>query len=129
MPEEDRRPKYHHGTQPTYAPTVHNHLFSTTTYVSRNHQHAIIGASGPAIVRGSSHVHRIATLTSYDPPEESKAHWHNVDITSGPAVDLPDDQHTHYFDGETDTSLRHCHCFFGAMNAASYDDNDDDCDD
>ncbi len=126
MPEEDRRPKYHHGPQPKYNPTVHNHLFSTTSYVARDHQHAIIGTSGPAIPRGNSHVHQLCLLTSFDPPEDARDHWHNVDMMSGPAIMLPDDQHTHYFKGETSTELRHCHCFSGAMDAAPNDEDDED---
>lgn len=130
MSEEERRPKKNSVTQPVYDPRVHNHMLGTTTEISRNHQHAVVTTSGPAILRGNSHVHRIDVLTSYDPKEAEGAHWHNFDIISGPAVELPDDQHTHYYDGKTSVDLGHCHCVSGSMDSApDIDDDDDDCED
>lgn len=132
MSEEERRPKKNTVSQPVYDPRVHNHMLGTTTEVARNHQHAVVTTSGPAIARNNSHVHRINVLTSFDPKEAESAHWHNFEIVSGPAIELPDDQHTHYYEGRTSVDLGHSHCVSGAMDASpddyEDDDDDDDCD-
>lgn len=128
MNEEERRPKHNQVSEPVYDPRVHNHMLGTTSEVCRNHQHAIVTTSGPAIPRGNSHVHRINVLTSYCPKEAENAHWHNFDIVSDTAVELPDDQHTHYYEGETSVDLRHSHCISGSMDSAPNEsDDDDDC--
>ena len=90
--------------------TNHVHLFITMADVSNDHQHVIVGTTGPAIESGRSHVHQIQVRTSFDPKGDS-SHWHIARDTTGPATSLPNNQHTHYFSGETSYDLEHKHCF------------------
>nr|WP_092070319.1 YmaF family protein [Dendrosporobacter quercicolus]NSL48203.1 hypothetical protein [Dendrosporobacter quercicolus DSM 1736]SDM08978.1 YmaF family protein [Dendrosporobacter quercicolus] len=109
--EEDRKKKKGaSNTTPQRDSRNHNHTFLAPTDIARSHQHIIVGTTSPAIETGDSHVHRIYVRTSYDPKDDD-GHWHMVDVTTGAAIEVPGDEHTHYFDGETSYDLGHRHCF------------------
>lgn len=96
----------------------HVHIFQTLADVAHDHQHLITGISGTPIAKGRSHVHRICVKTSYD-PKGGPAHWHNVDIMTGPAVEIDCcDEHTHTFQGETCEVLCHCHEFCSVTDSS-----------
>ncbi|MDF2636721.1 MAG: YmaF [Pelosinus sp.] len=97
--------------------TNHNHAFITIADVARGHQHGILGTTGPAIYSGDSHVHRIFVKTTTD-PKGGPLHWHFVDVTTGPAIDLAGGEHTHQFCGETSVVLGHDHRFNSVTDAA-----------
>jgi len=103
--------------QPAKESTVHNHAFITIAGVARDHQHGILGTTGPAIYTDDSHVHRIYVRTTTD-PKGGPLHWHPVDVTTGPALNLPRGEHTHQFCGETSAVLGHDHRFNSSTDAA-----------
>jgi hypothetical protein len=95
----------------------HNHIFITMADVSDGHQHVLIGTSGTAIYSGDTHVHRIRIKTSFD-PKSGGGHWHFVDIRTGPAIDVPKGEHTHYFCGQTSQDNGHRHSFRSVIDTA-----------
>ena len=106
---------------------VHVHMFTTEVDVADEHQHVLLGVSGPARMEGRSHVHQICTRTSF-----TCGHWHWVDIMTDRAVAMPDGTHTHYFAGRTSMNDDHCHCFsdvttLGPDRYLEEDDDDEDC--
>ncbi|MBP2627347.1 MAG: YmaF [Firmicutes bacterium] len=90
---------------------IHVHIYNTETDIADDHQHAVMGVSGPAETAGRSHVHSIRTRTSF-----VDGHWHWVDIMTDRAVAMPDDTHTHYFAGRTSMDNGHCHNFSDVTN-------------
>ncbi|KYZ77457.1 hypothetical protein AXX12_04925 [Anaerosporomusa subterranea] len=98
----------------------HVHIFQTLADVADDHQHLITGISGTPIAKGRSHVHRLCVITSYDPKEGCvHPHWHNVDIMTGPAVEVGCcDEHTHPFQGNTSEVLCHCHEFCSVTDSS-----------
>jgi len=90
---------------------VHVHVYNTETDIADDHQHVILGVSGPADRIGRSHVHAIRTRTSF-----VDGHWHWVDIMTDRAVAMPDGTHTHYFAGRTSMDDGHCHNFSDVTN-------------
>lgn len=111
---------------------MHVHTFLTEADVSCDHQHVILGVTGPSRELGDSHVHRIRTRTSFL-AEDDTGHWHWCDVMTGPAVEMPDDTHTHYYNGTTSYDDEHSHTFSDvtglAPDQAMEDDDDDDCED
>ncbi len=123
--EDDRKKKKgNQTTAPERDSRNHNHTFLALTDVTRSHQHTIVGTTSPAIYANSSHVHKISVRTSYE-PRDGASHWHLVDVVTGPPIEVPGDEHIHYFDGETSYDVGHRHCFDNVTAAAS----DSDCDD
>jgi hypothetical protein len=128
--EEDRKPHHHHHDDDRM-PHVHTYL--TEVDVADEHQHILMGVSGPARERGRSHVHRIHGRTSFISEEGDCecGHWHTVDVMTGPAIDMPCGSHVHYFDGTTSENDDHCHSFSGVTGLGpcpAYEtDEDDDC--
>ncbi|MDF2569723.1 MAG: YmaF family protein [Sporomusa sp.] len=108
---------HHNHTAPAHENTNHNHAFITIADVARDHQHGILGTSGPAIYSDHSHVHRIYVRTTSD-PKGGPIHWHLVDVTTGPAIEVSGDEHTHQFCGETSLVLGHDHCFNSTTDTA-----------
>lgn len=112
--------------------TIHVHTFNTITNVADDHQHIMQAVTGPAREAGNSHVHRVRGRTSFF-AGKGDGHWHWFDVVSGPAIDMPDDTHTHYFEGDTSRDCGHCHSFVAVAGLAPDcdDDTDDDtdCDD
>lgn len=106
MSQEDRTPH----VKPSYDTVKHNHAFISIADVARDHQHGILGTSSPAIYSQDSHVHRIYVKTTSD-PKSGPVHWHVVEETTGPALRLPGNEHTHHFCGETSLDLGHKHRF------------------
>lgn len=90
---------------------VHVHLYNTETDIADDHQHVVMGVSGPANMVGRSHVHSICTRTSF-----VDGHWHWVNIMTDRAVAMPDGTHTHYFAGRTSMDDGHCHNFSDVTN-------------
>lgn len=96
----------------------HVHLLQTMADVADEHQHLIVGTSGPPIAKGRSHVHRVCLKTSYD-PKEGPSHWHMVDVMTGPALEVDCcDEHTHSFNGQTSFDVGHCHDFCSVTDAS-----------
>lgn len=111
--EEARKPKHHH--QPDEQEIMpHVHTYITEADVADEHQHTIMGVSGPAKEKGSSHIHRIHGRTSFISEEEGLGHWHTEDVMTGPEIEMPDGTHVHYFEGMTSKDDGHCHSFAGA---------------
>ncbi|VBB05259.1 ymaf [Lucifera butyrica] len=90
----------------------HVHTFLTEADVAAEHQHVIVGVTGPARLDMPVHVHRLHVRTSFL-AEEDGGHWHWVDVMTCPPIDLPDGNHTHYFQGTTSYDDNHCHTFSG----------------
>lgn len=108
---------------------IHVHTFNTLSDVADNHQHIVMGVTGPARRVGLSHVHRIRVRTSFY-VEANRGHWHWFDVMTGQAVVLPDGGHVHYFNGETTIDDRHSHDVVGVTGLGPNDfDDDEDCDD
>ncbi|GBG58306.1 hypothetical protein SPFL3102_02028 [Sporomusaceae bacterium FL31] len=125
--EEDRKKKKGSPTSPERDSRNHNHTFLAMTDVAKCHQHNIVGTTSPAIYADNTHVHKINVRTSYD-PKDGAAHWHLVDVTTGPAIEVPGDEHTHYFFGETSYDVGHRHCFDNiTASVPDLDEDDDDC--
>lgn len=112
--EEGRKPKHHHHHHDEYETMPHVHTYITEVDVADEHQHIVMGVSGPAKEKGRSHVHRIHGRTSYISEEGEGGHWHSEDVMTGPAIDMPEGNHVHYFEGMTSEDDRHCHSFAGA---------------
>lgn len=106
----DHEDKYITGNNEDNMDNVHVHVYTTETDVSDDHQHMFLGVTGPARVEGRSHVHQIRTRTSFA-AENSRGHWHWVDIMTDRAVAMPDGSHTHYYEGRTSMNDGHCHNF------------------
>lgn len=91
-------------------PMNHNHTFLTQADAVDGHQHILLGTTSPAIPKKDTHVHNICLRTSFD-PKSGPAHWHDVEIMTGPAFETPDGNHIHYYAGSTSFDLDHCHAF------------------
>ncbi|WP_425060374.1 hypothetical protein SCACP_10650 [Sporomusa carbonis] len=109
--EEDRKHNYHHHNDQS---CIHVHTYLLDVDVADDHQHIVMGVSGPAREKGMSHVHRIHGRTSFISEEGEEGHWHMEDVMTGPAIDMPDGNHVHYFEGVTSKDDGHCHSFSGA---------------
>lgn len=90
---------------------IHVHVYNTQVDVADDHQHILLGTSGPADETGRSHVHPICTRTSF-----TDGHWHWVDIMTDRAIGMPEGTHTHYFAGRTSMDDGHCHTFSDVSN-------------
>ena len=64
--------------------------------------------SGPAILRGNSHVHRIETLT------DSTDHIHRIEDFTGEAINVGGGRHVHLVRGTTSFDDGHRHNFIFA---------------
>ncbi|HWR43009.1 YmaF family protein [Sporomusa sp.] len=117
--EEDRKHKHHHNKpRPSM---LHVHTYLTEVDVADDHQHVILGVSGPAQEKGRSHVHRIHGRTSFIVEEGECGHWHTEDVMTGPAIEMPCCNHVHYFQGMTSEDDNHCHSFAGATGLGPSD--------
>jgi len=112
--EEDRKPKHHHHHPDEYEMMPHVHTYITEVDVADEHQHIIMGVSGPAKDKGRCHMHRIHGRTSFICEEGEGGHWHTEDVMTGPEIEMPDGNHVHYFEGMTSEDEGHCHSFSGA---------------
>jgi hypothetical protein len=79
----------------------HNHEFLSSTDYEEDaegveHNHRIAGVTGPPIMCGKSHVHKIAVFT-----DTFDDHFHKICDTTGPALYLPDGKHIHLLKGTT----------------------------
>ncbi|WP_378956415.1 YmaF family protein [Pelosinus sp. sgz500959] len=104
---------------------VHVHVYNTETDISDEHQHVLLGVSGPANMVGRSHIHGIRTRTSF-----TEDHWHWVDIMTDRAITMPDGTHTHYFAGRTSMDDGHCHNFSNVTNLGPdrfFEEEDEEC--
>ncbi|WP_371380708.1 YmaF family protein [Sporomusa aerivorans] len=110
--EEDRKHKHHPGYNDEMMPHVHTYL--TEVDVADDHQHVIMGVSGPAREKGRSHCHRIHGRTTFICEEGELGHWHTQDVMTGPAIEMPEGFHVHFFEGMTSEEDNHCHSFAGA---------------
>lgn len=95
----------------------HVHLLLTMANVADEHQHVIVGTTGPAMETEDTHVHVICIRTSFDPKCDNP-HWHIVDEMTGPAIELPGGEHTHFFRGATTYVDGHKHCFSSVTDAS-----------
>ena len=127
--EEDRKNKHHHHHHDEYETMPHVHTYLTEVDVADEHQHIIMGISGPAKEKGRSHVHRIHGRTSFISEEDEGGHWHSDDVMTGPAIDMPEGTHVHYFEGMTSEDDGHCHSFAGVTGLGPCLDMDTDTED
>lgn len=130
--EEDRKPHHHHHQHHQHEMVPHVHTYLTEADVADEHQHLILGVSGPAREKGRSHVHRIHGRTSFISEEGDCecGHWHSVDVMTGMAIDMPCGNHVHYFEGMTSEEDDHCHSFSGVTGlgpCAILDIEEDEC--
>lgn len=87
----------------------HVHEFLGSTSIADNpHNHRFAGISGPAILRGNSHVHRIETLT------DSTDHIHRIEDFTGEAINVGGGRHVHLVRGTTSFDDGHRHNFIFA---------------
>jgi len=93
---------------------IHVHAYSALTDIADDHQHVLMGVSGPAEIVGRSHVHPIRIRTSF-----VEGHWHWVDIMTDIAIAMPDETHCHYFAGRTSRDDGHCHNFSDVTNVSA----------
>lgn len=115
LSEESQRQDYH--MMSAKETTEHNHAFITIADVACDHQHGILGTTGPAIYSGRCHIHCIHVLTTSD-PKCGPIHWHFVCVETGPAIEVAGDEHTHQFCGATSLVLGHEHCFNSTTDTA-----------
>jgi hypothetical protein len=94
----------------------HVHTYIRETDIADEHQHVIMGVSGPMRGEGTSHIHRLRIRTSY-----VDGHWHWFDVMSGPAIEIPDDNHVHYYTGNTTVDEGHSHHVEGVTGVAPID--------
>lgn len=95
----------------------HIHTLITMANVAHDHQHMLTGTTGPAMRKRDTHVHRIWIRTSFD-PKNGETHWHEVNVLTGPALETPDGEHTHFYNGETSRDLGHCHTFSSVVDTS-----------
>lgn len=70
------------------------------------HNHHFSGVSGEAIRTDGSHVHMIRTRTDF-----YEGHYHTIDDTTGPAIDVGNGRHVHSLAGTTSRDDGHRHNF------------------
>ncbi len=85
---------------------VHDHSGLTSCCDGHCHMHPGV-TSGP-IRRGCSHVHTAEGMTTYD-----DGHTHAYRTTTGPAVAVGDDHHTHHVHFRTSVADGHRHAVAG----------------
>lgn len=103
---------------------VHVHTYNVLTDISDDHQHAIMSVSAPAREEDDSHIHRLRVRTSY-----VDGHWHWFDVLTDEAEEMPQEMHTHFFEGETSVDEGHSHAVMGITELAPDEDVCDDDDD
>ena len=86
---------------------VHEFLGSTKLEDENGniHNHRFAGVSGEAIPERKSHIHKIRTRTDvFD-------HFHEIEVSTGPAIDVRNGKHVHFVKGETTFNDGHDHDF------------------
>jgi hypothetical protein len=87
----------------------HDHEFLGSTQFAdignTRHNHRFSGVTSEAIPINQNHVHTIRTRTDYF------GHFHDVIITTGPAIILQDGKHIHFVRGTTTFEDGHVHQF------------------
>jgi len=83
----------------------HVHSYYSNTSSLNGHTHCLSGTTSYAYLAGNSHVHHYLGTTTYD------GHVHKYEGTTGPAVALPDGDHTHQYYGFTSIDDKHAHEF------------------
>lgn len=90
----------------------HTHEFLGSTKLAElqddPHNHRFAGVTGQAIKYGRSHVHKIRTNTDFFD------HFHEVIVTTGPAIPVGDGRHVHFVMGRTTLNDGHRHKFIFA---------------
>lgn len=125
MSDESQRQEYYSVT-PSYDATEHNHAFITIADVACDHQHGILGTTGPAIEKGKSHFHCIQVLTTSD-PKCGPIHWHLVNVMTGLEIEVAGGEHTHQFCGETSCVLGHTHRFNSTTDTSVEEEEEEKC--
>ena len=90
----------------------HDHEFLSSTDYERDearqcHNHRIAGVTGPPIICGRSHVHKVEEFT-----DTFNDHFHKVCVITGPALALPGGKHIHLIKGETTNNDGHDHDYY-----------------
>ena len=89
----------------------HNHEFLSSTDYEEDegvlHNHRIAGVTGPPIICGRSHVHKVEVFT-----DTFHDHFHKVCAITGPALALPCGKHIHLIQGETTNNDGHDHDYY-----------------
>lgn len=102
----------------------HVHTYIRETDIADGHQHIVMSVSGPSRGLGPAHIHRLRVRTTF-----VDEHWHWFDVMSGPALEVPDNNHIHYYAGETTVDDRHRHQVEGVTGVAPVDYDEDEEDD
>ena len=89
---------------------VHEIVGSTAVEMECNecHNHRFCTVSDEAEKVGNSHVHEVKFRTAF-----SDKHYHEFCGKSGPAIEIANGKHVHFFDAITDVSDGHRHRFQG----------------
>lgn len=69
------------------------------------HNHRFAGVSGEAKGKGKSHVHKLKTRTDF------VDHYHEIEVTTGPAIDVGGGKHVHFVESITTEVDGHVHTF------------------
>lgn len=87
---------------------THNHEFSGSVTIEGGipHNHRFAGVTSEAIPYKNSHVHSICVNTDF-----FFNHYHEIGVTTGPAIKVPGGKHIHYVDGNTTLNFGHDHDF------------------
>ncbi|WP_138211256.1 YmaF family protein [Hathewaya histolytica] len=98
MCEDERNERQRH---------VHEFLGSTklAEECDERHNHRFAGVTGQAFRCGRSHAHRIRVRTDFFD------HFHEICITTGPAIETCDGKHIHCVTGVTTCNDEHRHEF------------------
>ncbi|MBE3581898.1 MAG: hypothetical protein IMW96_09765 [Thermoanaerobacteraceae bacterium] len=89
-----------------YHKHVHDHSGKTSCALGHAHLHP--GVTGLPLPKDGSHIHTLWGITTFD-----REHTHSYYATTGPAINLPGNPHTHYVDFETNEVNGHRHRVMG----------------
>ncbi len=88
----------------------HVHEFLGSTQIAEEeedpHNHRFAGVSGEAILAKESHIHKIWTRTDF-----FEEHFHEIEDSTGPAIEVGNGKHIHFVKGETTFNDGHDHDF------------------
>jgi hypothetical protein len=87
---------------------THNHEFAGSVMIAGSipHNHRFAGVTSQEIPEGGSHVHAILVSTDF-----FFNHYHELGVTTGPAIPVPGGKHIHFAKGETTENFDHYHDF------------------
>lgn len=85
---------------------VHEFLGSTKlAEEEERHNHRFAGVTGEAIPTNGSHKHKVCSKTDFF------HHLHDIDVFTGPAIEVGNGKHVHFVRGKTTVNDDHFHDF------------------